>query len=470
MSETIVAIATALSPSGIGIIRISGDDAVKIADTVFEKPNHEKLSDQPTHTIHYGHIVERNGENDYKIIDEVMVLLMRSPHSFTKEDVVEIDCHGGVYLLKRVLMLVVKAGARLAEPGEFTKRAFLNGRIDLSEAEAVMDLISSGNENARKNSIGQLSGRLSCKIKELREKILYEIAFIEAAIDDPEHYDSMDIKFRLSGITEEISDSLTHLKNSFDNGKMMMNGIQTTIVGKPNVGKSSFLNLLLGEERAIVTSVAGTTRDTLEENISLDGVSLHLIDTAGIHETTDVVELIGVKKAKESLEKAELVIFVLDSSDSLSEEDKYLAPLLKGKNVIAILNKSDLNSDTPAVKEEDIVRIFENNPPAHLKVLPFSAKTAEGLSELTGYIKEIFFEGKINTDEEIYLTSLRHKNMVEEAILAIEKVKDSLQNDMPEDFYSIDLMQAYASLGAIIGEEVDDDLVDEIFSKFCMGK
>lgn len=470
MNDTIVAIATALSPSGIGIIRLSGEDAVKVADAIFEKPNHEKLTDQPTHTIHYGHIVEHSENGETVTVDEVMVLLMRAPHSFTKEDVVEIDCHGGIYLLKRVLMLAIHAGARLAEPGEFTKRAFLNGRIDLSEAEAVMDLISSGNENARKNSMGQLSGRLSENIVSLREKILYEIAFIEAAIDDPEHYDTLDLKSRLSEVTDEISVKLIHLKNSFDNGRMMMNGIQTTIVGKPNVGKSSFLNLLLGEERAIVTSVAGTTRDTLEENISLDGVSLHLIDTAGIHETTDVVESIGVQKAKDSLENAELVIFVLDSSDALSEDDRYLVPLLKEKNVIAILNKSDLSSDHPAISEEDIRRMFEEYSPKHLQILPFSAKTAEGLNELTDYIKEIFFEGKINTDEEIYLTSLRHKNSVEDAILAMDKVKDSLENDMPEDFYSIDLMQAYSSLGAIIGEEVDDDLVDEIFSKFCMGK
>ncbi|MBR4579990.1 MAG: tRNA uridine-5-carboxymethylaminomethyl(34) synthesis GTPase MnmE [Lachnospiraceae bacterium] len=469
MSDTIVAIATALSPSGIGIIRLSGEDAVKIADEIFVKPNHEKLKDQPTHTIHYGHIAEKN-DGEEKIIDEVMVLLMRAPHSFTREDVVEIDCHGGVYLLKRILMLAIKAGARLADPGEFTKRAFLNGRIDLSEAEAVMDLISSGNESARKNSMGQLSGRLSEIIILLREKILFEIAFIEAAIDDPEHYDTLDLKNRLSGITDEITDSLIRLKNSFDNGKMLINGIQTTIVGKPNVGKSSFLNLLLGEERAIVTSVAGTTRDTLEENISLDGVSLHLIDTAGIHETTDVVESIGVKKAKESLENAELVIFVLDSSDDLSEEDRYLVPLLQNKNVIAILNKSDLSSENPKITEADITDLFKECSPLHLKVIPFSAKTAEGLDVLSDYIKEIFFEGKINTDEEIYLTSLRHKNLVEDALLAIGKVKESLAMDMPEDFYSIDLMQCYSSLGAIIGEEVDDDLVDEIFSKFCMGK
>ena len=469
-SDTIVAIATALSPSGIGIIRISGENAVNVADAIFEKPNHERLKDLPTHTIHYGHIVERKDDGTYETIDEVMVLLMRTPHSFTREDVVEIDCHGGVYLLKRVLTLAIKAGARMAEPGEFTKRAFLNGRIDLSEAEAVMDLISSGNESARKNSMGQLSGRLSEIIVSLRDKILYEIAYIESAIDDPEHYDTVDFNERLTSVTNDLSSSLYKLKTSFDNGKMMLNGIQTTIVGKPNVGKSSFLNLLLGEERAIVTSVAGTTRDTLEENVSLDGVSLHLIDTAGIHDTTDEVELIGVQKAKSAIEKAELVIFVLDSSTGISGEDKNLVPLLKEKNVIALLNKNDLASEEELIKEEEIRSLFEEHSPKCLKILPFSAKTSEGLEELTDYIKEIFFAGKINTDEEIYLTSLRHKNLVEEAIAAIDKVKESLASDMPEDFYSIDLMQAYASLGAIIGQEVDDDLVDEIFSKFCMGK
>ena len=538
MSDTIAAIATALSPSGIGIIRISGENSIDVADRIFVKPKHEKLKDLPSHTIHYGHVVE-NGE----MIDEVLVLLMRAPHSFTGEDVVEVDCHGGVYVLKRILNLILKSGARLAEPGEFTKRAFLNGRIDLSKAEAVMDLISSGNENARKNSMGQLSGRLHDKIVFLREKILYEIAYIESAIDDPEHYDMVDFHERLSVVTDEICLSLDRLNRSFENGKMMLNGIQTTIVGKPNVGKSSFLNLILGEERAIVTSVAGTTRDTLEENVSLDGVSLHLVDTAGIHETEDEVELIGVEKAKKSIENAELIIFVLDASKEISEEDKNLIPLLEGKSVIVLLNKSDLwmdeknkeeisseKSSFEEIKEKNIKEknikennikekninensteeyvikenskkencladgykktesncaieinsihisnaevkeLFEKYNPLHLKILPFSAKTSDGLNELSAYIKDLFFEGKLNTDEEIYLTSIRHKNLVEEALTAMDRVKDSLANDMPEDFYSIDLMQAYASLGGIIGEEVDDDLVDEIFSKFCMGK
>ena len=492
MNDTIAAIVTALSPSGIGIIRISGEDAVNVADRIFVKPKGVKLKDLPSHTIHYGHIAE-NGE----IIDEVMVLLMKAPHSFTREDVVEIDCHGGIYVLKRILNLILKSGARLAQPGEFTKRAFLNGRIDLSKAEAVMDLISSGNENARKNSMGQLNGRLYDEIVSLRERILYEIAYIESAIDDPEHYDMIDFNERLTEVTNEIYSSLEKLNRSFENGKMMLNGIQTTIVGKPNVGKSSFLNLILGEERAIVTSVAGTTRDTLEENVSLDGVSLHLVDTAGIHETEDEVELIGVEKAKKSIENAELIVFVLDASKEISEEDRNLIPLLEGKPVIVLLNKSDLWMEENSVKSDEnnnetennktevynveinydnyirnseLLNLFEKYKPLHLKVLPFSAKTSDGLNELSSYIKELFFEGKLNTDKEIYLTSIRHKNLVEEAITAMDRVRDSLANNMPEDFYSIDLMQAYTSLGGIIGEEVDDDLVDEIFSKFCMGK
>ena len=466
MNDTIVAIATALSPSGIGVVRISGENAVEVADRIFAKPNKERLTDLPTHTIHYGHIVECT-EGKEEIIDEVLLLLMRAPHSFTKEDVVEIDCHGGVYLLKRVLELAIRAGARLAEPGEFTKRAFLNGRIDLSEAEAVMDIISSSNESARKNSIGQLSGRLYKVIKELRERIIYEIAYIESAIDDPEHYDTFDFKKRLTNVVDSVNMELIRLKNSFENGRRMISGIFSTIIGKPNVGKSSFMNLLLGEDRAIVTQIAGTTRDTLEETISLDGVTLHLIDTAGIHDTSDIVESIGVKKAKDSIEKAELIFFVLDSSDTIGEEDHNLIPLLSDKKIIVILNKTDLSDNR--VTEEDVKDLFKDYE-VMPKILPFSAKTSRGLEELTSCIREMFYHGELNTDEELYLTNIRHKNLVENAKKAMDHVKESLLNDMPEDFYAIDLMQAYASLGEIIGEEVDDDLVDEIFSKFCMGK
>ena len=463
MKETIVSIATALSSSGIGIIRISGEEAVEIADRIFRKPNGKKLSEVSSHTVHYGHIVDEDGT----VVDEVIVILMKAPHSFTKEDVVEIDCHGGIFLLKQVLNLCVKAGARLAEPGEFTKRAFLNGRIDLSEAEAVMDLISSSNEAARRNSIGQLSGRLHHKIVSLREKLIYEIAFIESAIDDPEHYDTGDFINRLTDVVDSCEEELKKLLLSFENGKYLVSGINCTIVGKPNVGKSSFMNLLLGEDRAIVTAVAGTTRDTLEETISLDGITLHLVDTAGIHETEDEVEKIGVKRAKESIERAELVFFVLDSSDKISAEDLELTPLLSSKKVIVLLNKSDLNLG--GTTEEDVEKAFSGRI-ENMRILSFSAKTSQGLTELTDVIKDLFYHGELNADEELYLTSVRHKTLVENADMALLHVKESLKMNMPEDFYAIDLMQCYSSLGEIIGEEVDDDLVDEIFSKFCMGK
>ena len=469
MSDTIVAIATALSPSGIGIIRISGDEAFTIADRVFKKPDGQKLSDLPTHTVHYGHVVEYNTEVDHSftIVDEAMAVLMRAPHSFTKEDVVEIDCHGGIFVLKRVLDLCIKNGCRLAEPGEFTKRAFLNGRIDLSEAEAVMDLISSSNENARKNSVKQLNGRLKNIITGIRSEVIYEIAAIESAIDDPEHYDSEDFYNRLTDVVGKWTLQLKDLSKSFENGRMQLQGIKTVIVGKPNVGKSSFLNLLLGEERAIVTKVAGTTRDTLEENVSLDGVTLHLIDTAGIHETDDEVEQIGVKKAKDAIEDADLIIFLMDSSSEISAEDRDLIPLLKNKQIIALLNKSD-KADLKT-EEEEVAALFKDYEEKPF-ILSFSAKTGDGLKILTEQIKKMFFEGSLNSEDEIYLTSLRHKNLVDDALRALSHVSESLENQMPEDFYAIDLMQAYASLGAIIGEEVDDDLVDEIFSKFCMGK
>ncbi len=468
MSDTICAIATALSPSGIGIVRISGDEAVSIVDKIFKKPNGESLLAVPSHTVHYGFITE-DVLGKKQQIDEVMVIVMKAPHSFTKEDTVEIDCHGGIYILKRVLNLLLANGARLAEPGEFTKRAFLNGRIDLSEAEAVMDLISSSNENARKNSMHQLEGRLYDLIVSIRENILYEVAFIESAIDDPEHFDAGSIHERLGGKVKEDIEKLQKLSSSFDNGRLMSQGIRTTIVGKPNVGKSSFLNLLLGEERAIVTQVAGTTRDTLEENVSLDGITLHLIDTAGIHDTSDEVEIIGVKKAKDSIVDADLVIFIMDSSEEIGEDDRNMIPLLSGKNVIVLLNKTDLSN--PKFDEVSVEELFVRSADTStLKVLPFSAKTAEGLNTLTDYVKEVFFSGMLTTDEEIYLTNLRHKNLVEEALKAFHQVENSLRDHMPEDFYSIDLMQAYSSLGKIIGREVDDDLVDEIFSKFCMGK
>lgn len=469
-TDTIAAIATALSPSGIGIIRISGDDAVEVADKVFRSKSGKKLSEVKSHTIHYGFVCDEE-----EVIDEVMVLLMKAPNSFTKEDTVEIDCHGGVYVMNRILKTVLKNGARLSEPGEFTKRAFLNGRIDLTKAEAIMDLIQSKNEAARKNSMTHLKGDLYRKIKNLREEIIYEIAFIESALDDPEHISLDGFHERLEEKSDKIIQVIEGLLKSADNGKLIKEGIYTVIVGKPNAGKSSFLNLLLGEERAIVTDIAGTTRDTLEESVHLDGMTLNLIDTAGIRDTEDIVEQIGVNKAKESLEKADLMVYIVDSSVHLDENDMEIMKLLDASKTVVLLNKSDLDT---VVTEEDIKDIFtkrfagseDKNVSEIPDFLTISAKEEEGLEAFTNLIKEKFFNGKLTFDDEVTISSMRQKEALSSALHSMKMVKQSLMDNMPEDFYSIDLMNAYACLGEIIGEEVGEDLVNEIFSKFCMGK
>jgi len=458
MTDTIAAIATALSPSGIGIIRISGEESFEVANRIFKAKSGKSILEMPSHTVHYGHIYDKE-----EIIDEVMVLLMKAPNSFTMEDTVEIDCHGGVYVMNRILQTVLKNGARLSEPGEFTKRAFLNGRIDLTKAEAIMDLIQSKNEAARKNSMTHLKGDLYRKIKALREDIIYEIAFIESALDDPEHISLDGFHKRLSGKSSNIIAVIEKLLNSADNGRLIKEGINTVIVGKPNAGKSSFLNLLLGEDRAIVTDIAGTTRDTLEESVYLDGMTLNLIDTAGIRETEDVVERIGVNKAKEALEKADLMVYIVDSSVSLDESDREIIALLDMSKTIVLLNKSDLDV---VVSEESIKEIIGETA----DFLTISAKEKEGLDAFTTLIKEKFFSGQISFDDEVTISSLRQKEALSSALQSMKMVQQSLEDDMPEDFYSIDLMNAYACLGEIIGEEVGEDLVNEIFSKFCMGK
>jgi len=458
ITDTIAAIATALSPSGIGIIRISGEEAFEVANRIFKAKNGKSILEMASHTVHYGHIYDGD-----EIIDEVMVLLMKAPNSFTMEDTVEIDCHGGVYVMNRILQTVLKNGARLSEPGEFTKRAFLNGRIDLTKAEAIMDLIQSKNEAARKNSMTHLKGDLYRKIKALREDIIYEIAFIESALDDPEHISLDGFHERLSGKSVNIIKEIEKLLNSADNGRLIKEGINTVIVGKPNAGKSSFLNLLLGEDRAIVTDIAGTTRDTLEESVYLDGMTLNLIDTAGIRDTEDVVEKIGVNKAKEALEKADLMVYIIDSSVSLDKNDREIIDLLDMSKTIILLNKSDLDV---VVNEEDIKKITGEVP----NFLTISAKEKEGLDAFTSLIKEKFFSGQISFDDEVTISSLRQKEALSSALQSMKMVQQSLEDDMPEDFYSIDLMNAYACLGEIIGEEVGEDLVNEIFSKFCMGK
>ena len=455
-TDTIAAIATAMSNSGIGIVRISGSEALSIVDQIFVMKNKKRLSEMPTHTIHYGHIYDGK-----ELIDEVMVLLMKGPKSYTKEDTIEIDCHGGVYVVKRVLETVLKYGARPAEPGEFTKRAFLNGRIDLSQAESVIDIIHSKNEFALKSSLNQLSGAVSEKIKEVRGEILHEIAFIESALDDPEHVSIDGYGERLSEIINEVISKIEVLLKNSENGKLLKEGITTVIVGKPNAGKSSLLNTLVGEERAIVTDIAGTTRDVLEEQINLNGIILNVIDTAGIRETEDVVEKIGVDRAKKYLNNADLVIYVVDTSTALDENDFEIMEMLKDRQTIILLNKSDLK---PLTTSSDIVKYVDK------KMIQISAKEQLGIDELENTIKEMFFQGEVSFNDEVYITNIRHKNSLQESLKSLHLVLKSIEDEMPEDFYSIDLMNAYEELGTIIGEAVEDDLVNEIFSKFCTGK
>lgn len=455
--DTIAAIATGMTNSGIGIVRISGNEAFHIIDKIYQSKNgKKKISEMESHTVHYGYIVDGN-----QIIDEVMVLILKAPNTYTREDTIEIDCHGGVLVVQKILETVIKYGARPAEPGEFTKRAFLNGRIDLSQAESVMDVIQAKNDFALKTSMEQLKGSVLKVVKELREKIIYEIAYIESALDDPEHYDLTGYGEKLDSIINPIMNEIQKLLVTADNGKILKEGINTAIVGKPNAGKSSLLNSLVGKERAIVTDIAGTTRDILEEQINLNGISLNVIDTAGIRKTDDVVEKIGVDRAKESIKDADLVIYVVDSSRELSNEDDDIIELIKEKNTIILLNKMDL---APVVTKDEMLKLSDK------KVISISAKENKGIDELEETIKDMFFHGKIEMNDEVYITNVRHKTALKNAYDSLELVKKSIENQMPEDFYSIDLMNAYEELGTIIGESVEDDLVNEIFSKFCMGK
>ena len=455
-TDTIAAISTGMTSSGIGIIRISGPDAIAIADKVYDSRSGKKLENMQTHTIHYGFI--RDGE---EFIDEVLVMLMRGPRSFTAEDTVEINCHGGGYAMNRILELVIRKGARPAQPGEFTKRAFLNGRIDLSQAEAVIDVINAKNEYALKSSVSQLKGSVLKVIKDIREKIIYHIAYIESALDDPEHISLDGYPEQLEEQVEQWKEKIRTLIASSENGKRMKEGIRTVIVGKPNAGKSSLLNVLLGEERAIVTDIAGTTRDVLEEQMSLSGISLNIIDTAGIRSTEDVVEKIGVKKAKTYARDADLIIYVVDSSTGLDENDEEIMEMIRDRKAIVLLNKMDLDCITT---EEDIRKHLDK------PVIPVSAKEEQGIDRLEQTVKDMFYDGSISFNDEIYITNMRQKAALKEALDSLEQVSVSIQNHMPEDFFSIDLMNAYEELGSITGESVGEDLVNEIFSKFCMGK
>lgn len=456
-SDTIAAISTGLSNAGISIIRISGDDAFSIIDRIFKKKQSTiKLSEMDSHTVHYGYIM-----NEEAIVDEVMVVIMRGPRSYTKEDSIEINCHGGIVVTKKVLETVLHAGARLAQPGEFTKRAFLNGRIDLSQAEAVIDIIHAKSDLALKNGLNQLKGNVLEKMNEIRKTILMDTAFIEAALDDPEH-------ISLDGFTQDLKQHVKVLQNdilrllsSAENGRLIKEGIKTVILGKPNVGKSSLLNLIVGEERAIVTEVAGTTRDTIEETIYLNGICLNLIDTAGIRETEDLVEKMGVIKSKKSAEEADLIIYVIDASKPLDQNDYEIIDYIRNRKSIILLNKIDLES---VVTKEEIEKLINK------QIVGISAIKKIGLEEMEKAITDMFFEGKLSFNDEIYITNMRQKEALENAKLSLDQVINSIELDMPEDFYTIDLMNAYEELGTIVGEAVDEDLINTIFKEFCMGK
>ena len=457
METTIAAISTAMSASGIGIVRISGEDAMNVIAKIYRSKNGRKnIKEVKTHTIHYGYIYDGD-----ETVDEVLVMVMRGPKTYTGEDTVEIDCHGGVYAMKRVLETVLKNGAQVAEPGEFTKRAFLNGRLDLSQAEAVMDVIQAKSEVALKSSVEQLKGSVLRAVKEIRGKLLHHIAYIETVLDDPEHFDLDGYPQELLEVAEAQKKKVQKLLKSADDGKMIQEGIRTVILGKPNAGKSSLLNFLVGEDRAIVTEIAGTTRDTLEEYISLHGISLRIIDTAGIRETEDVVEKIGVEKARQMAEKADLILYVVDSSQPLDENDQEIMELLRGRKSIVIYNKTDLASavDMGSLREK-----------TGSQVIPVSVVEETGIEDLEKSIREMFFQGEISFDDEVYITNARHKTALKEAEKSLEMVTESIEAGMPEDFFSIDLMGAYEALGKILGESLGEDLVNEIFSKFCVGK
>ena len=499
--DTIAAISTGMSASGIGIVRISGGKAFDVINRIYH--GKDQLSEAESHTIHYGFI-----KDEGEMIDQVLVSVMRSPRTFTGEDTVEINCHGGIFVVKKVLEIVLKSGARLAEPGEFTKRAFLNGRMDLSQAEAVIDVINSQNEYALKSSVGQLRGSIKNAVNKIREKIIYHTAFIESALDDPEHISIEGYGEKLDLVLTEVMQELDQLIRSYDSGRIIKEGIQTVILGKPNVGKSSLLNVLSGRERAIVTDIEGTTRDILEEQVRIHGLNLNVIDTAGIRDTSDRIEKIGVDKAKEYADQADLIVYVADASRELDENDIHIAELIYGKRCVILLNKSDLstvinkddvknflrdifyNVEKRVNQEQDLQEDdFENvkngkntvdkyvdkedyiyHAVEQIPLIDISVKMEQGIQEFGTVLQKMFLEGAVSSNEEIHITNLRQKEALTSAYASLKRVQESIRDQMPEDFYSIDLMDAYESLGSITGEMIGEDLVNEIFSKFCMGK
>ena len=454
--DTIAAIATALGEGGIAIIRVSGDKALEIVDKIFRPVNGKDMFSMKPYTMRYGHIIDKNED----VIDEVIVSFMKGPRSFTAEDTVEINCHGGVISTNTVLQEVIKAGARLAEPGEFTKRAFLNGRIDLSQAEAVMDIISAKTELSMKSAMRQSEGRLSTEINRLRQQTLDVLALIEYAVDFTEDEEEIDpsINVDVKNGVENLISEVDALIKSADEGKLIRDGLNIVIVGKPNVGKSSLLNVLLNERRAIVTDVAGTTRDIIEEYINLDGIPVRIIDTAGIRETEDVVEKIGVEKSKQKIDEADLIIFMLDTSRELDDEDREIISYIKDKKYIVLLNKVDLDRKINDDEISDLTHKIE-----------ISAKEVIGIDRLKEEIKELFFSGKVDT-ESLMVTNTRHKQALYRALENLEGGLGGINRNEFLDLISIYIMSALKSLGEITGAEVEEDLVNKIFMEFCCGK
>ncbi|WP_368243690.1 MULTISPECIES: tRNA uridine-5-carboxymethylaminomethyl(34) synthesis GTPase MnmE [Enterococcus] len=457
--DTIAAISTPPGEGAISIVRLSGEQAISIADAVFQSGK-KKLIDVSSHTIHYGHIFD---PEKYQMMDEVMVSIMRKPKTFTREDIVEINCHGGIVVVNQILQLVLRQGARLAEPGEFTKRAFLNGRVDLSQAEAVLDLIRAKTDKAMNLAINQLDGNLSRLIRQLRQEILETLAQVEVNIDYPEYDDVEELTTRLLlEKANQVQKQIQALLQTAQQGKILREGLSTAIIGRPNVGKSSLLNHLLREEKAIVTDIAGTTRDVIEEYVNVRGVPLKLVDTAGIRETEDIVEKIGVERSRKALSEADLILLVLNQSESLTTEDKQLLDITSGNKRIILLNKTDLPS---RINQEDLVPYLENEP-----ALPISVLTSEGLDQLEQAIADLFFGGNTGDKDASYLSNTRHIALLEKAEHSLAEVIQGIESGMPVDLVQIDMTRCWDYLGEIVGDSVQDELITQLFSQFCLGK
>lgn len=459
MDDPIAAVSTPIGNGGIGIVRISGKGSVDIADRIFIPADGEKISGKRSHTISYGRIADpKTGET----IDEVLLMLMLSPRTYTREDVVEINCHGGILVTNRVLEIVLNSGARAAEPGEFTKRAFLNGRIDLSQAEAVMDIIESKTELSRKAAVSQLEGGLKNMVRQLREEILDMTAAIEAAIDYPEHDVEEETYSQMAERVERLKSEINRLLETADMGRIIREGVEAVILGRPNVGKSSLLNLLLKDERAIVTDIPGTTRDTVEEYMNLGGIPVKIVDTAGIRQTGDKVEKIGVEKSRARAENADIIFMVLDASVPLCEEDTEILEFIRGKRAVILVNKTDISVN---IDTDELCRYTERE-----NIIFISVRENEGIDRLTERFREMFLSGGVEMKESVLINNTRHKNMLSKAAEALDRAAVTIQTRMPEDFISMDLQDALTALGEITGDSVDDEIIDRIFTRFCLGK